>query len=97
MEADCGKCESCRKPQEEEREIPGTAVAGISMEEVASIRDVIREGHAALGSARALTRFLCGLTSPAAGRARLGRHEAFGCLERLPFREVLEQVEVMVG
>ena len=97
MEADCGKCESCRKPREEEREIPGTAVAGISMEEVATIRDVIREGHAALGSARALTRFLCGLTSPAAGRARLGRHEAFGCLERLPFREVLEQVEVMVG
>jgi ATP-dependent DNA helicase RecQ len=96
-EADCGKCESCRKPREEEREIPGTAVAGISMEEVATIRDVIREGHAALGSARALTRFLCGLTSPAAGRARLGRHESFGCLERLPFREVLEQVEVMVG
>jgi ATP-dependent DNA helicase RecQ len=96
MEADCGKCESCKKRREGVREIPGTAVAGISMEEVASIRDVIREGHAALGSARALTRFLCGLTSPAAGRARLGRHEAFGCLERLPFREVLEQVEVMV-
>jgi len=42
-----------------------------------------------------VTRFLCGLTSPAASRARLGRHEAFACLERLPFAEVLEQVEVM--
>jgi ATP-dependent DNA helicase RecQ len=94
---DCGKCESCKKPSEEGREIPVTLKAAISMEEVAMIRAVLRERHAALGSARALTRFLCGLTSPAASRARLGRHEAFGCLERLSFAEVLEQVEVMFG
>jgi ATP-dependent DNA helicase RecQ len=97
MELDCGKCESCKKPSEEGREIPVTKKAAISMEEVAMIRAVLRERHAALGSARALTRFLCGLTSPAASRARLGRHEAFGCLERLSFAEVLEQVEVMFG
>lgn len=97
MEMDCGKCESCKKPSEEGREIPVTLKAAISMEEVAMIRAVLRERHAALGSARALTRFLCGLTSPAASRARLGRYEAFGCLERLSFAEVLEQVEVMFG
>jgi ATP-dependent DNA helicase RecQ len=97
MELDCGKCESCKKPSEEGREIPVTKKATISMEEVAMIRAVLRERPAALGSARALTRFLCGLTSPAASRARLGRHEAFCCLERLSFAEVLEQVEVMFG
>ena len=94
---DCGKCESCKKPRDSAREIPVTPKQEISMEEVAMIRHLIRERHAALASARALTRFLCGLTSPAASRARLGRHEAFGCLERLSFAEVLEQVEVMFG
>lgn len=95
LEADCGKCESCKKPREGGREIPMTKREAISMEEVAMIRELIRERHAALASPRALTRFLCGLSSPAASRARLGRHEAFACLERLPFAEVLEQVEVM--
>jgi ATP-dependent DNA helicase RecQ len=58
---------------------------------------VVREELPALRQARQIARFLCGLTSPATSRAKLGKHDAFGLLEAIPFREVLEQVETMVG
>ena len=52
--------------------------------------DAVRaEGHAALREPRALARFLCGLSSPAFTRARLGRHPRFGALEEWPFASVL--------
>ena len=40
---------------------------------------------------RAFTRFLCGLSSPKLGRARLGSHELFGTFEKVPFGEVLRR------
>ena len=43
----------------------------------------------ALGEPRQQARFLCGLTSPALSRARLGRHPLFGALEALRFAHVL--------
>lgn len=54
----------------------------------------IRASHPdALGEARQQARFLCGLTSPALSRARLGRHTLFGTLESLPFADVLAWCE----
>ena len=47
----------------------------------------------ALGQARQRARFLCGLTSPAVSRAKLGRHELFGVLENYRFGEVLAWCE----
>ena len=49
----------------------------------------------ALGQARQRARFLCGLTSPAVSKARLGRHELFGVLENYRFGEVLAWCEAM--
>jgi ATP-dependent DNA helicase RecQ len=46
-----------------------------------------------LRSKRALSRFLCGISSPATTRDRLTRHDAFGCLEAIPFTRVLEHLE----
>ncbi|MCA9676253.1 MAG: RecQ family ATP-dependent DNA helicase [Kofleriaceae bacterium] len=43
----------------------------------------------ALGDPRQAARFLCGLSSPAVGRARLGRHPWFGLLAGHPFADVL--------
>ncbi len=43
----------------------------------------------ALGDPRQAARFLCGLTSPALSRARLGRHPLNGKLETLRFADVL--------
>jgi ATP-dependent DNA helicase RecQ len=73
------------------REIPASAVPPISPEQAAAVRSLVAEGRPSLRTPRQLARFLCGLTSPATTRERLGRHAAFGVLARVPFAEVLEE------
>ncbi len=92
--AGCGHCERCRgvAPEPLPRRVP-EAVRG---DELAMVQALRGEGHAALASPRQLARFLCGITSPAATRARLTRHDAFGLLERLPFEDVLAQAETLI-
>jgi ATP-dependent DNA helicase RecQ len=60
--------------------------AGVDLDELAR---VAAEHPAALGSARQQARFLCGITSPATTRARLGRHPLFGRLVEQRFADVL--------
>ncbi len=95
---DCGHCGSCAESAQAlpPRIIPRSADREITVEHVAKMRDVIAEGHAALRASRQLARFLCGLTSPATTRDRLGKHDAFGMLEGYPFQSVLEQTESMM-
>jgi len=100
LQEDCGTCTSCLEKKkgitdESPRPIPRTPVPQITTEHVASIRALMDERHASLRTPRQLARFLCGLTSPATSRERLGRHDAFGLLERVPFADVLAQAEVM--
>jgi ATP-dependent DNA helicase RecQ len=57
------------------------------------VRVLTDERHAALATPRQLARFLCGMASPAAVRARLTRNSAFGMLADLPFSEVLAIAE----
>ena len=101
MAADCGTCTSCKEHEkggtdESPREIPQSEPPPITVQHVAAIRELIDERHAALHNSRQLARFLCGLTSPATTRARLGRHESYGLLERIPFGDVLAQTETML-
>jgi ATP-dependent DNA helicase RecQ len=50
----------------------------------------LRDQHPeVLGDPRALTRFLCGLTSPRLNKAKLSREALFGALAEVPFPEVL--------
>ena len=46
-----------------------------------------------MSSARAVTRYFCGLTSPATTRAKLTRRPSFGRWAAVPFKTVLAQVE----
>ncbi|OEU69815.1 MAG: helicase [Desulfuromonadales bacterium C00003093] len=87
---DCGQCSSCR----EQTTRPPAAVTPpeLSSEELTLIRQLQAEQHSALEHPRQLARFLCGITSPAASKARLTRHPRFGCLAGFPFAEVLAQV-----
>ncbi len=101
MEADCGTCTSCKEREKglsdhSPREIPQSAAPPITTEHVAAIHELLKERHAALRGARQLARFLCGLTSPATSRERLGRHPSFGLLERIPFADVLAQAETLL-
>ena len=84
---DCGHCDRCRGVPPVV--LPGSAVPEVSEDDLRRIQALRAEGHAALKSPRQLARFLCGIGSPAAQRARLSRHDAFGLLERVPFPEVL--------
>jgi ATP-dependent DNA helicase RecQ len=89
----CGHCDRCRgiAPQR----VPRTAKEEPSDEHLLAIRALVDERHAALKTPRQLARFLCGITSPAVTRARLGRHDAFGLLESRPFAEVLFLAETI--
>ncbi|MCK4342392.1 MAG: RecQ family ATP-dependent DNA helicase [Phycisphaerae bacterium] len=88
---DCGHCARCEgvpaRPLPPARYVvPGEAEAG-------PLRNLRAEGRDALATPRQLTRFLCGITSPATTRAKLRAHALFGALKSVPFREVLAFVE----
>ncbi len=85
----CGHCSHCltghaqRLPEPEAKPPIETTV---SADALAALRDVHPE---ALGSPRQLARFLAGITSPAASRAKLGRDPLFGSLAERRFADVL--------
>jgi ATP-dependent DNA helicase RecQ len=101
----CGTCTSCREGLPAAtasggavpREIPASSVPPIAAEQTAAVRSLVAEGRQSLSTSRQLARFLCGLTSPATTRERLGRHAAFGLLARVPFADVLAEAETLVG
>lgn len=82
----CGHCDRCRGVAATiiKRRAPRRATD----EELEVVRSVVAQQHAPLAGPRQLARFLCGMASPAATRARLSRHPAFGLLADLPFAEV---------
>ncbi|WP_197528912.1 RecQ family ATP-dependent DNA helicase [Aeoliella mucimassa] len=86
----CGHCDRCLGGK-------GRPLVAAPPELVASDRKVIEqivaERHEALATARQTTRFLCGVTSPAASRAKLRGHPSFGKLTHLPFGDVLAVCE----
>jgi ATP-dependent DNA helicase RecQ len=86
----CGHCTWCagkRRPQK----MPALAAppplpAGLDVDAFRALRAAHPD---ALGEPRQAARFLCGLTSPATTRAKLGRHELFGVWEERRFADVL--------
>ncbi len=56
----------------------------------------LRAAHPeALETARQSARFLCGLSSPRATRAKLNRHPLYGALAELPFEKVMAATETL--
>jgi ATP-dependent DNA helicase RecQ len=83
----CGHCDRCRGlPPEVMRRTPARTPGE---DDWLALRALARENHPELASPRQLARFLCGMSSPATTRARLGRHHSFGLLADLPFADVL--------
>ncbi|MHB9134593.1 MAG: RecQ family ATP-dependent DNA helicase [Armatimonadota bacterium] len=85
----CGHCSNCLTGKTQqlppERKLPALP-ANLDVTELRQLRAA---NPAALGDPRQLSRFLCGLTSPAVTRAKLTRHPLFGALENRRFGEVL--------
>jgi ATP-dependent DNA helicase RecQ len=86
MDSDCGQCGWCRGHRP--GPVPPPSHHPPGAEERRLIEHLRREGHAALASPRQLARFLCGIPSPSASRAKLTKHDHYGALAAVPFREV---------
>jgi ATP-dependent DNA helicase RecQ len=90
----CGHCDFCRTGEPATTtHLPASPIQPFSEEDEEDIRSLIFEENAALASPRAMTRYLCGLTSPATTRAKLTKRSEFGRWASVPFRRVLQQVE----
>jgi ATP-dependent DNA helicase RecQ len=85
---DCGHCGRCEgePPVRLEREPVEFVYPG----DMAALR---LQHPRALGGARQVARFLCGINSPALTTAKLTRHPQFGSAAKVPFAEVIEQVK----
>jgi ATP-dependent DNA helicase RecQ len=86
----CGHCNRCHG--EAVQSLPAPHRPVLSAAEMQAITKLRRERHTALATPRQLTRFLCGLTSPATSRGKLRGRPEFGMLDRMPFAEVLAAV-----
>lgn len=90
----CGHCHHCRTGEPATQvALPATPIAPFTEADAEEIRALIFEEIPSLSTARQLTRYLCGLTSPATSRAKLTRRPEFGRYAAVPFRTVLAQVE----
>jgi len=89
--ADCGHCGRCLG--DAAAPLPASPALIPGDREAAMVRALRAEGHAALASPRQMARFLCGLTSPAASRSKLGKNPLFGALADLPFERVMALAE----
>ena len=87
LDQPCGHCDRCRGVPAKTIKRPKFRRA--TDNELSLVKELVDQKHAALATPRQLARFLCGMASPAATRARLTRHNAFALLSDLPFAEVL--------
>lgn len=86
---DCGHCGRCEgDPARAMPVSPSAPGEGEIRRRLAQAEEL--GGSRALGTARQRTRFLCGISSPAISREKLGRHPLFGALAAAPFSRVLE-------
>ncbi len=93
-EENCGHCHFCRTGEPTAQiDLPATPARDFTDEDAEEIRALIFEELPSLATPRSLTRYLCGLTSPATSRAKLTKRPEFGHHATTPFRTVLAQVE----
>ena len=88
----CGDCSGCRSETSERTPLPRSMARELGAEAEDTVRALLRERRAALAEPRQLTRFLCGLASPAATQAKLRSHPVYGAFADVPFPRVLELV-----
>jgi ATP-dependent DNA helicase RecQ len=84
----CGHCGPCLGEAPEP--LPEPSRRAFEAEHRAIVKEVKAERHQALATPRQLARFLCGLASPAATRAKLGKDPRFGALADFPFSRVMK-------
>ena len=92
LEQPCGHCSWCLNDRIA-APMPQRRAVAIDESTWQQVRTLRREHPEILSDPRAMTRFLCGVSSPRLSRARLQSHPLFGTLADVPFREVLSRVQ----
>jgi ATP-dependent DNA helicase RecQ len=89
----CGHCSSCSGNSIRSIRIAGeTSQVKLDSQEIITLQ---KENPEALGSARQIARFLCGLSSPLLTRAKLNKHKVFGSLAETPFQLVMKAAKTV--
>ncbi len=88
---DCGHCGRCLG--EPARPMPASDPSASQPTNLQIIERLRTERHEALRTPRQLTRFLCGINSPATTRSKLRGRPEFGTLGHIRFAEVLALVQ----
>jgi ATP-dependent DNA helicase RecQ len=87
---DCGHCSACL--DKTERKLLDREASQLNEADLKIVKHTKHELEKKLQDEIQLTRFLCGVSSPAISKARLSKDARFGCLGKLPFRLVLQAV-----
>ncbi|MDA3872764.1 MAG: RecQ family ATP-dependent DNA helicase, partial [Kiritimatiellae bacterium] len=90
----CGHCDRCLG--EQIPPLPTVPQAGLSTREQKMLAALIQENHVPLQTPRQLARFACGLTSPAASRAKLTRDARFGFLSHHRFATIALEAKELI-
>ena len=88
---DCGHC--CRCEGVHAQPAPPAHHPPLGDVQPAQLKQLAKEGTGALTTPLQLTRFLCGISSPATTRAKMRVHPLFGVFESIPFQEVMAYVK----
>ena len=93
LDQPCGHCSWCLNGKK--ADLFQRAHHSIDSELSDEVKEVLQDaaGGEYLKQPRALTRFLCGLSSPRISRAKLSRHPLFARLEHIPFQQVMDWAE----
>jgi ATP-dependent DNA helicase RecQ len=89
--APCGTCDLCRG--EKPIRLGAYQAPKIPADEWAAMATLRAEAHAALGTPLQLARFLCGIPSPAATKARLQQRPEFGLWQHQSFPAIASMLE----
>ncbi|MET0404375.1 MAG: ATP-dependent DNA helicase RecQ [Cystobacter sp.] len=92
LATDCGHCDVCAG-QRPGALPPSRGSNRPDSRDLASLEQLRAAHPDALAAPRQRARFLCGIGSPSATRARLTRHPLFGLLSEVPFQQVLARME----
>jgi ATP-dependent DNA helicase RecQ len=87
----CGNCDKCLKTSG--AKMKPTKAPRIADAQWQHIRDLREQNLPALATPHQLTRFLCGISSPASTRARLYSHQDFGIWQEHRFADILAMMQ----
>ncbi len=95
LESACGHCNWCLA-ENRPLSIPPRPQSALSAECTSQMQALVEEHPQVFAHKESRARFLCGITSPRATRAKLSRHALFGVMADTPFQIVLEELSKVV-